>query len=63
MVWKDSEHDELSHATIINRVDDEMIYYAAHTNVQFDQKILYFWENSTTAYKVHVIHLRDRVIV
>ncbi len=66
--WNDETHHELSHATIISLAisnflsDGPLLGYAAHTEARLHADLDTFFDGET-AYSVHVIHLRDRMIV
>ncbi len=66
LVYFDHEDDGIfSHAAIVSKVDDDMIYYAGHTNPQKDREIEKYLEieDDKPNPKIIILKMRDKVIV
>lgn len=57
LYWSSADADDIYHATIISKVDDEMIYYAGNTQRQFDQSLADSLGNST----VYIIRINNYI--
>lgn len=65
-MYFDHEDDGIyEHAAVVSKVDDNMIYYAAHTD-SYDYKPIKNYLNSTDEHEsptIIILKLRDKVII
>ncbi len=63
LMYFDEDGDGIpNHATIISKINRDMIYYAAHTEPRRMQKLTYFLDG-TPNHKAYIVILRDKVIL